>query len=94
MEYMICPPGTEFNDAGECIDSEIQSRARWWNEQPDLLTFVIATMIVTTSIAMIAAWSYNAPPIWQFRQNTCYKLFGQHEGMASILESLKIRLND
>jgi len=51
-------------------------------------------MILTASVAMAAAWSYDCPFIRQFRPDTSYKLFGGQEGMASIFESQKHRLDE
>ena len=51
-------------------------------------------MILTASLATAAAWSSDCPSIRQFRQDTSYKLFGLQEGMASIFESRKHRLDD
>jgi len=43
---------------------------------------------------MAAAWSYDCLLIRQFRPDTSHKLFGRQEGMASIFESQKHRLDD
>ena len=93
-EHMSYAPAKEFNDAEEHICSEVKSSDRWWNEQVRLLNFVIATMILTTSLATVAAWSYDCPLIRQLRPDTSYKLFGGQEGMASIFESRKHRFDD
>jgi len=88
-EHMSYAPAKEFNDAEERIYSAVKSSDWWWNEQIRYLNFVIATMILTTSLATAAAWSYDCPCIRQFRPDTSYKLFGRQEGMASIFESRK-----
>jgi hypothetical protein len=54
-------PAKAFNDAEEHIDSEVKSSDWWWNELVRWLNFVTATMFVTTSISMAAAWSNNCP---------------------------------
>ena len=72
---MSYAPAKEFNDAEECIYSEVKSSDWWWNDQVCYLNFVIATMILTASLATAAAWSYECPQIRQFRPDTSYKLF-------------------
>jgi hypothetical protein len=42
MEHMSYAPAMEFNDAEECIYSEVKSPDCWWHEQVRLLNFVIA----------------------------------------------------
>jgi len=91
---MSYAPAKEFNDAEERIYSEVKSSDWWWNEQVRWLNFVLATMILTASSASAAAWSYDCPFIRQFRPDTSFKLFGRQEGMASIFESRKHRLDD
>jgi len=93
-EHMSYAPAKEFNDAEERIYSELKSSDWWWNEQVRELNFVIATMILTTSIATVAAWSYDCHFIRQFRPDTSYTLFRRQERMASIFESRKHRLTD
>ena len=58
------------------------------------MNFVIARMILTVSLATVAAWSYDSPYIRQFRPDTSYKLIWRQEGMASIFESRNHRLDD
>jgi len=93
-EHMLYVPAKEFNDAEECIYSEVISSDWWWNEQVCWLNFVIATMILTASIAAMAAWSDHRPLIWQVGPDTSYILFGRQEGMASIFCSRKYQLDN
>jgi hypothetical protein len=93
-EHMLCAPAKEFNDAEERIYSEVKSRDWWWNEQVRWLNFVIATMILTASLATVAAWHYDCPCIRQIRPDTSFKVFGRQEGMASKFEFRKHRLDD
>ena len=93
-EHMSYASAKEFNDAEEPIYSGVKSSHWWWNEQGRYLNFVKATMILTALLAMAAAWSYDRPFIRQFRPDTFYKLYGRQQGMVSIFESRKHRLND
>jgi len=87
-------PTKEFNDAEECIYSEVKSSNWWWNEQVHEFNFVIATMIMTASKPTAAAWSYNCPCIRQVTADTSFNLMRRQGGMASISETRKHRLND
>jgi len=49
-EHQSYAPATEFNDAEERIYSEVRSCDWWWNKQVRELSFVLATMTLTTSI--------------------------------------------
>jgi hypothetical protein len=51
-------------------------------------------MILTASMASVAACSYDCPFIWQFMADISYRLFGQQEGMANIFEFWKHQLDD
>jgi len=93
-EHMSYAPANEFNDAEECIYSHMKSSDWWWNEQVRQLNLVIATMILTASIATAVAWSYDCPFIRHCRPDTSYKPFGRQERMASIFESQQHQLND
>ena len=86
-EHLSYAPAKEFHDAGEHIYSDVKSSNWWWNEHVCYLSFVIATMILTASLATVATWSYECPIIRQFRPVTSYKLFGRQEGLASIFGS-------
>jgi len=66
-EHMLYAPAEEFNDAEECIYSVVKSSDWCWKEQVHGLNSVTATMNLTASIAMAAAWNYNYPCICQFR---------------------------
>ena len=46
------------------------------------------------TLATAATWSYDCPFIRQFRPDTSYKPSGRQEGMASMFESRKHRLDD
>jgi hypothetical protein len=50
-EHMSYAPAMQFNDAKERIYSEVKSSDRSWNEQVRELNFVVATMILTASLA-------------------------------------------
>jgi len=69
-------PAQELNDTEERVYSKVKSSNWWWNEQVNYLNFVIATTILTTSMAMAASLSYDCPFIQQFRPDTTYTLFG------------------
>jgi hypothetical protein len=88
-EHMLYAPTNKFNDAEESICSEEKSSGWWWNEQVPELNFVLATIILTTSLGMAAIWGYNCPFIRHFRPDTSYKQFVRQAGMASIFESRK-----
>jgi len=88
-EHMSHTPTKAFNDAEEHIYSDEKSSDWWWNDQVCKLNFVIATIILTSSISTAAAWSYDCPFIQQFRPDTSSKLFRRQGDMASIVESRK-----
>jgi len=73
-EHMSCAPAQEFNDAEKRVYSEVKSSDWWWNERVHKEKFIIPTIILTASIAMTAAWSYNCPFIQKFAQDTPYTL--------------------
>jgi len=93
-DNMLYVPGMELNDTEKRINLEVKSTDWWWNEQESQLKFVIATMILTASIATAATWRYNCPFTLLFRADTSYKLSGRQEEMVSIYESWKHWLND
>jgi len=93
-DHMAYAPAKDFDDTEEYIYPEVKSCDWWCNEQVRKLNFVLATMIMTVSIATVAVWSYHFLFIWQFEPDTSYKLFGQQERMASIFHSRKHWLND
>jgi len=53
---MLYVPAKKFRDAEESNYQEVTSNDWWWNEQLCMLNFVIATIILTTSIATVADW--------------------------------------
>jgi hypothetical protein len=69
-ERMLNTPAMEFNKAEESIYSEVKSSNWWWNVQVRCLILAIAIMILTPSIATVAAWSINCPCSVQFRPDT------------------------
>jgi hypothetical protein len=66
-EVISCAPAKEFNHPEECIYSEAKSIDWWWNELVSQLHFVIATIILTTSVAMAATWCCSRPCIRRFK---------------------------
>jgi hypothetical protein len=54
MEHMSYAPAKEFNEAEECIYSEVKSSDRWWTEQVCQFNFVIARMMLTIPFDTVA----------------------------------------
>jgi hypothetical protein len=67
----------------------------WWgNEQVNELNWVIATIILTSSIATAATWRYNCPSNQQLRPDKSYKPSGCLKRMAYTLQSQKYQIDD